>query len=105
MQRRARRFPIRTSLLFRGRGELEWRHGLTVNVSRTGVLFHADGPLPGAGQAVDFILTLPLGGSTPASQVRSTGRVVRTAPGVHAGLGHAVAVSIDGYAFEGRDPA
>lgn len=92
-------------MLYRGPGDSAWRQGLTVNVSRTGVLFRADGPLPVAGQSVDFILTLPLDGSTPAPQVRSTGRVVRTAPGAHAGLGHAVAVSIDGYAFEGRGPA
>jgi len=105
MQRRARRFPIRASLLFRRRGESAWRHGLTVNVSRTGVLFHADGPLPGAGQGVDFVLTLPLDGSTPAPQVRSTGRVARTMPAAHGGLGHTVAVSIDGYALEGRRPA
>lgn len=102
IQQRARRFPIRTSLLFRARGEPEWRKGLTINVSRSGVLFQADDPPPAAGQLMDVILTLPLDDSAPAPQVRSTGRVVRTEPGGHLWLGHAVAVSIDGYALGGR---
>ena len=100
-QRRAKRFPIMTSLLFRSHGESEWRTGSTVNFSHSGVLFRADGPPPGLGCAVDFIVTLPLNGLTPCPQVRCTGRVVRVAEGDLAGCSHAVAVAIDGYAFEG----
>ena len=100
-QRRAKRFPIMTSLLFRSHGESEWRTGSTVNFSHSGVLFRADGPPPGLGCAVDFIVTLPLNGLTPSPQVRCTGRVVRVAEGDLTGGSQAVAVAIDGYALEG----
>lgn len=96
---RARRFPIRTSLRFREQGESEWRPASTINVSRSGVLFRADGPLADPVHALDFIIDLPLNGVTPGPQLRCTGHVVRIAPGELAGGGQDVAVSIDGYAL------
>ncbi len=102
--RRAKRFPITAPLLFRERGEPEWRRASTINVSRSGVLFRPDGPLPAANRVLDFVLALPLNGETPAPHVRCTGRVVRVASERSAGAAHAVAVSIDGYALEGRLP-
>jgi hypothetical protein len=104
MRRGARRFPIVAKLLFREPGESAWRPGATVNVSSSGVLFRTDGTAPATTQSLEFILALPLDGHTPSPHVRCTGRVVRTAPGGVAGGGHAVAVSIDGYALEGRLP-
>jgi hypothetical protein len=102
--RRARRFPITTSLVFRELGESQWREASTINVSYSGVLFRAEGAPPGAAHAVEIVLSLPLNGVTPAPLVRCTGHVVRIAPEDLAGEGHAVAVSIDGYVFEGRLP-
>ncbi len=102
--RRATRFPITTSLLYRERGEPEWRQASTINVSHSGVLFRPDGPLPAPDRVLDFVLALPLTGETPASHVRCTGRVVRVAPAEFVGGSSAVAVSIDGYALEGRLP-
>jgi hypothetical protein len=99
---RAQRFPIQTSLRFREHGESAWRTGATINVSRSGVLFRADGPLPDPVHAVDFIIELPLNGVTPGPHVRCTGHVVRTAPEEIAGGGCAMAVTIDGYGLEGR---
>jgi len=96
---RARRFPIKTSLRFREQGESEWRLASTINVSRSGVLFRAEGPLADPVHAVDFVIDLPLNGVTPGPQLRCTGHVVRTAPGELAGGGQDVAVSIDGYAL------
>jgi hypothetical protein len=103
-RRRGRRFPITAQLLFREHGQSEWRTGATINVSRSGVLFRADGTPPGTAETLDFILTLPMNGESPAPHVRCTGHVVRVASGVIANGGHAVAVSIDGYALEGRIP-
>jgi hypothetical protein len=104
-RRRARRFPIAARVLFRESGEAPWRVGSTINVSSSGVLFRAEGTPPRASESLDFILTLPLDGGTPAPHVRCTGRVIRIAPADLAGGGHAVAVSIDGYALDGRLPA
>ena len=101
---RARRFPIAAELLFREHGRSAWRTGTTINVSRSGVLFRAEGKPPASTRPLDFILKLPLNGDTPAPHVRCTGHVVRIAPGMVAGGGHAVAVSIEGYALEGRLP-
>lgn len=39
---RAPRFPIQTSLHYRQGGEVDWHEGTTVNISRTGILFHPD---------------------------------------------------------------
>lgn len=39
---RAQRFPIRTALRYRRRGETAWSEGTTVNISRTGVLFRTE---------------------------------------------------------------
>jgi hypothetical protein len=105
MRRGAERFPITASMLFRERSEAEWRSASTVNLSRSGVLFQADEPLPGMGQVVDFIVTLPMNGMTPAPQVHCTGHIVRIASEKLAGGGHAVAVTVDGYAFDGQLPA
>jgi hypothetical protein len=101
---RASRFPITTPVLFRERGESEWRRASTLNVSRSGVLFRAEGALPGTGHAVDFVLTLLLDDVTPPPRARCAGHVVRVAPETLAGGGHAVAVTIDHYTLEGPAP-
>jgi hypothetical protein len=91
-------------LRFREHGESEWRLASTINVSRSGVLFRADGPLADPVHAVDFIIELPLNGVTPGPQLRCTGHVVRTEPEEIAGGGCAMAVTIDGYGLGGRLP-
>jgi hypothetical protein len=101
---RARRFPIAAELLYREHGKSAWRTGTTINVSRSGVLFRADGKAPGSTRPLDFILKLPLNGESPAPHVRCRGHVVRVEQGMLAGGGDSVAVSIEGYALEGRLP-
>ncbi len=39
---RPTRFPIQTPLQYRQDGESEWHGGMTINISRSGVLFRAD---------------------------------------------------------------
>jgi hypothetical protein len=89
------------SMLFRKHGETEWHEASTVNFSHSGVLFQSNGPLPCPGDAVECIVTLLLDGMTPPPKVRCTGHVVRQQEDI-AGDSHAVAVVIDGYAFERR---
>ena len=100
--RRGTRFAITTSLLYREHGTSKWHAGVTVNASHSGVLFRVGGAPPSPERPLDFILTLPLNVSSPAAHVRCSGRVVRTEPGPYEGAGHAVAVTIDRYALEGR---
>jgi hypothetical protein len=103
--RRGTRFAITTSLLYREHGTSKWQPGVTVNASHSGVLFRVRGAPPSPDRTLDFIVLLPLSGSSPATRVRCTGHVVRTEPSPFAGAGHVVAVAIDGYAIEGRGQA
>ena len=104
-RRQATRYPIAARMLYRGQGESPWRVGETFNVSRNGVLFRADGAVPGQDASLDFILTLPVSCDALPPCVRCSGHVVRIAPGTLPGGSHAVAVSIDGYSLKGRAPA
>lgn len=101
-RRRARRFPIATTLLYRERGARRWQRGRTVNVSRTGVLFQPDDSLPLCARDLDFVVSLPLGGGMPAPRVRCVGRIVRRAFDGGSDPLSEVAVSIDAWALEGR---
>lgn len=101
-RRRARRFPIATTLLYRERGARQWRRGRTVNVSRTGVLFQPDDSLSLRTPDLDFVVSLPLGGGMPAPRVRCVGRIVRRAFAGCSDPLSEVAVSIDAWALEGR---
>jgi hypothetical protein len=101
-RRQARRYPIKTSLLFREQGGSEWRQASTLNLSRSGVLFRAEGVIPGPGAAMDFVVVLPLNGLTPPPRARCFGRVVRVASDEFTEGGCAVAVTIDHYTLESR---
>ena len=105
-RQRATRYAMATPLRFRGHGESEWRGASTLNVSRSGVLFRADGPPPGVRRDVEFILALPLLGTGPRAEIRCTGRVVRLeVPDEPAGRGCAVAATINTYEISGPLPA
>jgi PilZ domain len=104
-RRRAKRFPITTSMLFRTTGDRDWCEGLTVNFSHSGLLFKSDRPLPSTGHAIEFVVALPLNGVMPPPTVHCTGRVVRVVEARRPGEIHAAAVLIDGYAFEGAHHA
>jgi hypothetical protein len=101
-RRRAKRFPIATTLLYRERGARRWHRGRTVNVSRSGVLFQPDEPVSVRARDLDFVVALPLGGGMPAPRVRCVGRIVRRAFAECSDPLSEVAVSIDGWALEGR---
>ena len=90
-------------LRFREHGESEWHGASTLNVSRSGVLFRADGPPPDMRREVEFILALPVVGAAPRAEVRCKGRVVRLeGPDALTGGGCAVAATIADYDIVGR---
>jgi hypothetical protein len=43
---RAQRFPLQVPLHYRKKGMLNWQEARTLNISRTGILFHTDESLP-----------------------------------------------------------
>ena len=56
---RAQRFPLHIPIQFRKSGMPYWQHGKTVNISRTGILFHADEKIPEE-SVLDMQITFPL---------------------------------------------
>jgi hypothetical protein len=68
---RAQRFPLATPFRYRTLGETGWKAGVTVNLSRSGVLFAAEDPVC-PGMAIEMWFTLPAG-----AQVVGSGFVVR----------------------------
>jgi len=102
MQARATRFPLEVPVRFRGVGEPEWRGGLTVNASRTGVLLRSGDRRPDLRSRVEFILTLPrVEGAHAGVEVKCTGGVVRFEGGSAAsGVGETTfALTIDDEEF------
>ena len=43
---RAQRFPLQVPVQYQRSGNSHWHEGRTVNISRTGILFQTDEPLP-----------------------------------------------------------
>src|SRR5215831_10122222 len=77
---RAERFAIPIAILYRSPGELDWRPGLTENISRSGVLFRADYRIE-PNTFLEMMLDLPTMIATPAAGTTlRRGRVVRAIP-------------------------
>src|SRR5947208_17022884 len=77
---RAPRFSIHVTMRYRPTGERLWSEGLTENISRSGVLFRTEHPVPERA-AIEMLLALPVevGGGENAVVI-CRGRVVRTEP-------------------------
>jgi len=74
---RAERHAIPIAILYRRSGELDWRAGLTENISRSGVLFRTERHLE-PNTLVEMLLDLPSIVATPAAgSALRRGRVVR----------------------------
>jgi len=84
---RARRFPLRFALQYRGDATADWHAATTENISLSGVLFQAKHPLP-LHTPVELTFRLPklLSGRTPV-RVIGTAYVVR-ATASRPGNGH-----------------
>ena len=104
---RAPRYPIQISMKYRSSGDTEWRDGYTENISRSGVLFRADQPMP-VQTLIEMLLALPseIAGSDEATVI-CRGRVVRMEPARHDDPRPALAAAIAGYRLthsQGHDP-
>jgi hypothetical protein len=91
---RAQRFALELVLRYRRPGQTAWSEGRTENISRSGVLFRADGPLP-VDAALELSFVLPVG-KAPTG-VRCRGRIVRSVPAAGLDLLPGVAVAITDY--------
>ena len=77
---RAQRFPIHIPMRFRQSGDPAWSEATTINISRSGVLFHADKPLQPQ-TVLEILMELPteIAGELPANVI-CCGPVVRVDP-------------------------
>lgn len=74
---RAQRFPLATPFRYRTLGETGWKAGVTVNLSRSGVLFAAEDPVH-PGMAIEMWFTLPpAADNATGAQVVGSGFIVR----------------------------
>ena len=88
---RAPRLPVRLPLRYRLPGEARWRQGTTENVSRSGVLFHAEQSLqPRSELEINLVLPIEIEGIGGA-EVLCRGEVVRIAQPKEAEMSPALA--------------
>lgn len=76
---RANRYRIAAPVRYRQLGQPGWHNGGTVDISRTGVLFHADAVFP-AGTPIDVAIDLPPGQGDGARKLVAQAVVVREVP-------------------------
>jgi nitrogen-specific signal transduction histidine kinase/FixJ family two-component response regulator len=101
---RAPRLPVRLPLRYRLPGELRWRQGTTENVSRSGVLFHAEQSLqPRSELEINMVLPIEIEGIGGA-EVLCRGEVVRIAQPHEAALSPALAARFLEYRLLSRTP-
>jgi hypothetical protein len=101
---RAPRLSVQLPLRYRLPGEARWRQGTTENISRSGVLFHAEQPLqPRAELEINLVLPLEIEGIGGA-EVLCRGEIVRVAPAGRAELAPALAARFLEYRLLGRTP-
>jgi hypothetical protein len=98
---RAQRFQLHLPLKYRQLGHNDWRKGTTENISRSGLLFHAEEALaPNALVEINLVLPPEIAGLS-AAEVVCRGEVVRTADeNSPRGMGPAMAAKILQYHFQ-----
>jgi hypothetical protein len=98
---RAVRFAIEIPIRYRAADESAWHSGESANISRSGVLFHAEETV-WPKTSVEFVLQLPLMLlGEPGAEVVCSGEVVRTV--VTAGRPTTIAATIDQFRFVRRE--
>jgi PAS domain S-box-containing protein len=98
---RAQRFQLHLPLKYRQLGQNDWRKGTTENISRSGLLFHAEEALaPNALVEINLVLPPEIAGLS-AAEVVCRGEVVRSADeNSPRGMGPAMAAKILQYHFQ-----
>jgi hypothetical protein len=105
------RHPIRMPLRYRASSDPQWREGHTENISRSGVLFRTDHPMP-LQTPIEMLLALPVEivGAGAAATVICRRRILRTEEprtGSTGGARPAVAATVAAYRlahFQGNEP-
>ena len=101
---RAPRLPVRLPVRYRLPGETRWRQGTTENVSRSGVLFHAEHLLePRAELEINLVLPIEIEGIGGA-EVLCRGEVVRIVEPKQADVSPALAARFLEYRLLSRTP-
>ena len=101
---RAPRLPVRLPVRYRLPGETRWRQGTTENVSRSGVLFHAEHSLqPRAELEINLVLPIEIEGIGGA-EVLCRGEVVRIVEPTQADVSPALAARFLEYRLLSRIP-
>ncbi len=97
---RAKRFYIQLPLRYRELGEANWHKGTTQNISRSGLLFQAEGSLlPRAELEISLVLPAEIAGLAPA-EVVCRGEVVRSIAPQGSTIAPALAARILQYYFQ-----
>ncbi len=97
---RARRFDLAFAVHYRRHGDRAWAEAVSVNVSRSGLLFATREAAPSCGECIDFLIHLTTAEGKPASDARCTGHVVRVVPPGTDRDTAAVGATIDRYLLE-----
>jgi CheY-like chemotaxis protein len=97
---RAQRFNLHLPLRYRPVGEQSWRKGTTENISRSGMLFHAEENLqPNMQLEINLVLPIEIAGLA-ATEVVCRGEVVRTVEAPGSKVMPALAAKILQYHFQ-----
>ncbi len=100
MPLRAKRFDLHLPLKYRLLGEDDWREGTTENISRSGMLFHAEELLsPSVQLEINLVLPAEIAGLSPA-EVVCRGEIVRTVESEQPAATPALAARIRQYHFQ-----
>ncbi len=94
---RAYRFTFTAPVLYRRAGRRAWAEGVSVNMSRTGLLFATMRDVYEQLARVEFRVQLPSLEGARGCEVRCEGHVARSMPSRFAGEPGAMAVAIDRY--------
>jgi hypothetical protein len=99
LQPRAQRFPIQTPLRYLASGATDWVESRTINISRSGLLFHAAETLDlNTVLAMQILFPAEITGGNPANVI-CLGPVVRTESLLAPGSPGVVAAAIVKYRF------
>lgn len=97
---RAQRFQIQVPLRYRQIGQNTWSTGKTENISRSGMLFHAEENLPMHVQLeINLVLPAEIAGLS-AAEVICRGEIVRSVQGAEPAMPAALAAKILQYQFQ-----
>ena len=98
---RAQRFTVRIPLHYCQDGGTNWCAGSTENISRSGVLFAAEQPLPPK-TAVPMRLLVPPASGEPGAEIVCRGSIVRVIPAHGIATLSRVAATITNYQIARR---